>query len=306
MAGSYPPPSLGHILEEVLLPDVNTTINLFGIHLRQVSGSWDYPMHEHPQFEINYLLEGEQLMKVEGVPLHQHAGDLLVIRPGQAHSSRSANSELFTYFCIHFSIDDPVFLSMLGRLQQTLFLRDSALTRQVEPMLARLIAITRLAGTATMAQRMRLHSAIFDLFGALWEAVSQEADTLSGSYVKVELAHQIRSRLQGLASQHFKQGIPLERHYGIDDIAAELGISTSHCSRVFRQVYGTAPRMYLSELVLQEAKMLLSNSLLSIEQISSVLGYKDIAHFSRQFKRWTGSSPSEYRRLHAQGEQEAT
>ncbi|MBW7462169.1 helix-turn-helix domain-containing protein, partial [Paenibacillus sepulcri] len=36
-------------------------------------------------------------------------------------------------------------------------------------------------------------------------------------------------------------------------------------------------------------------------QISSVLGYRDIAHFSRQFKRWSGVSPSDYRQS-AQGE----
>ncbi|MBW7462349.1 AraC family transcriptional regulator, partial [Paenibacillus sepulcri] len=105
-------------------------------------------------------------------------------------------------------------------------------------------------------QRMRLHSAIFELFGTLWEAVSNEADLLSSSaYEKAELAHQIRNRLQGLMGQHFKQGADAQRHYGIDDIAAELGISVSHCNRVFRNVYGISPRAYLSGLVLHEAKL---------------------------------------------------
>lgn len=296
MAGSFPPPVLGQIIDEIMLPDVNTTVNLFGIHLRRVSGEWEYPMHEHTQFEINYVLEGRQLMNADGAMLLQEAGDLVLFRPGHAHASRSGGHEPFTYFCLHFNIDDQLFLSMLNRIEQTLFPRDSMLTRQLEPVLSRLIDITRIAGSATMAQRMRLHSAIFELFGTLWEAVSNEADLLSSSAnEKAELAHQIRNRLQGLMSQHFKQGTAAQRHYGIDDIAAELGISASHCNRVFRHVYGISPRVYLSELVLHEAKLLLSNPLLTVQRISSVLGYRDIAHFSRQFKRWSGISPSEYR-----------
>ncbi|MFD0693418.1 AraC family transcriptional regulator [Paenibacillus sp. GCM10027628] len=298
MAGSFPPPSLGHIIDEIMLPDVNTTVNLFGIHLRTVSGEWEYPLHEHSQFEINYLLEGQQLMTVGGSKLLQQPGDLLLFRPGHAHSSRSGNREPFTYFCIHFNIDDPLFLSMLNRIEQTLFHRGSSLTSQVMPVLSKLIDITRIAGSATITQRMRLNSAIFELFGTLWEAVSNEADLIPPSaYEKVELAHRIRSQLHGLVSQHFKQGVPIEKHYGIDDIAAELGISTSHCNRVFRQVYDISPRVYLSELVLHEAKLLLANPLLSVQKVSSVLGYRDIAHFSRQFKRWSGLSPSEYRKL---------
>lgn len=96
-------------------------------------------------------------------------------------------------------------------------------------------------------------------------------------------------------SQQFKQGHESNGHYGIDDIAAELGISSSHCNRVFKQVFGQSPRAVLSQLVLHEAKLLLGNPKLSVQNIAVMLGYKDIAHFSRQFKRWSGMSPSRYR-----------
>ncbi|MNF17229.1 DNA-binding transcriptional regulator AraC [compost metagenome] len=47
--------------------------------------------------------------------------------------------------------------------------------------------------------------------------------------------------------------------------------------------------------MLHEAKVLLDDPSLSISRISGILGYRDIAHFSRQFKRWHGTSPREYR-----------
>lgn len=78
-------------------------------------------------------------------------------------------------------------------------------------------------------------------------------------------------------------------------VTAGLGYSASSCNRIFRSVYGMSPRQYLSALKLKKAKLLLMEPELSVEAVSIRLGYKDIAHFSRQFKRWTGESPGKFR-----------
>lgn len=296
MSSTYMPPTLGESVHEVFYPDVQTTVNLFAIHLRSVGTDWDYPAHEHPQYELNYVTEGEQRMMVNGTLYIQKAGELLLIPPGSIHSSQSHNGKGFTYFCMHFDIDDQLFLSLLARIKQVRFSADSPVTQQIEPVLRKLMSSADDETANTMVQRMQLQSAVFELFGHLWEAVSQEAaQWVTNGHEKIELAHQIRNRLQGLMSQQFKQGHESNGHYGIDDIAAELGISSSHCNRVFKQVFGQSPRAVLSQLVLHEAKLLLSNPKLSVQNIAVMLGYKDIAHFSRQFKRWSGMSPSRYR-----------
>nr|WP_154894292.1 AraC family transcriptional regulator [Paenibacillus xylanexedens] len=297
MSSTYLPPALGESVHEVFYPDVQTTVNLFAIHLRSVGADWHYPAHEHPQYELNYVTEGVQLMSVNGQMYTQKAGELLLIPPGSVHSSQSQDGQGFTYFCMHFDIDDQLFLSLLARIKQTLFHADNPVTLKIEPVLSKLMNSANEESTPnTMVQRMQLQSAVFELFGHLWEAVSQEAAHLfSEGYERIELAHQIRNRLQGLVNQQFKQGNETDSHYGIDDIAAELGISSSHCNRVFKQVFGQSPRVALSEMVLHEAKVLLGNPKLSVQSIAAMLGYKDIAHFSRQFKRWSGISPSRFR-----------
>ncbi|MGO4731195.1 AraC family transcriptional regulator [Paenibacillus sp. 2KB_22] len=296
MSSTYLPPALGESVHEVFYPDVQTTVNLFAIHLRSVGTDWDYPAHEHPQYELNYVTEGEQRMMVNGTLYIQKAGELLLIPPGSIHSSQSHNGKGFTYFCMHFDIDDQLFLSLLARIKQVRFSADSPVTQQIEPVLRKLMSSADDETANTMVQRMQLQSAVFELFGHLWEAVSKEAaQWVTDGHEKIELAHQIRNRLQGLMSQQFKQGHESNGHYGIDDIAAELGISSSHCNRVFKQVFGQSPRAVLSQLVLHEAKLLLGNPKLSVQNIAVMLGYKDIAHFSRQFKRWSGMSPSRYR-----------
>ncbi|MBT2289183.1 AraC family transcriptional regulator [Paenibacillus albidus] len=296
MVSAFITPALGQTISETIIPDVKTTLNLFGMHIRKVSGEWDYPIHAHPQYEFNYLLEGEQLITVNNRRYLQKAGDLVLLRPGEFHSSQSGNQQPFIYFCIHFDIDDRILISLLSRLDHVLFEASSSITERIGPVLGKLVEISsKVSGELSMLQRMRLQSAVFELLGHLWEAFSVEGNLSSTTYEKVELAHQIHNRLQGLVYQHFKAETPGERRHGIDDIAADLGISVSHCNRVFRQVYGIPPRIFLSEQMQHEAKVLLDDPRLSISQISGILGYRDIAHFSRQFKRWCGQSPREYR-----------
>ncbi|MBJ8191589.1 AraC family ligand binding domain-containing protein, partial [Bacillus cereus] len=59
-------PDLTVAREEFFFPDVRTTVNLFAIHTRSVGREWSYPLHEHPQYEINIVLAGEQIMVVDG------------------------------------------------------------------------------------------------------------------------------------------------------------------------------------------------------------------------------------------------
>lgn len=298
MSTSFIPPEWGKSLAETIFPDVQTTMNLFGIHLRTVSTDWQYPIHDHPQYEINYVLQGQQLMTVGSQSYVQQEGDLMILSPGTSHSSRTIDGQSFTYFCIHFDIDDRLFLSLLERLNQVIFRQSSAVAQALRPHLIKIAQPINHTDEHIITRRMRLQAAVFELFGVLWEAISNEAAGLApASYAHVEMAHQIAARLQGIANRNIAQlEATSDSHYGIDDIAAELGISPSHCNRIFHQVFAISPRSYLSNLVLHKSKLLLSDQRMSIQDIASILGYRDIAHFSRQFKRWSGISPSHYRK----------
>jgi AraC-like DNA-binding protein/uncharacterized cupin superfamily protein len=85
----------------------------------------------------------------------------------------------------------------------------------------------------------------------------------------------------------------------ITALAARLNISRSQCSRIFTKVYGISPYQYVMERKRTKAKELLATSNLTIYAIAERLGFGSVNHFSRQFRRWTGMSPSEYRRMPA-------
>lgn len=300
MSTSFISPEWGISVSETVCPDVQTTVNLLGIHLREVSTKWDCPSHVHQQYEINYVLQGKQQMKIGDYSYVQQAGDVVILPPGASHSSRNIDEQSLTYVCIHFEMNDRVFLSLLERMDQLIFRTGSKAANQIEPCIMKLVQAAEHEAQHMVARRVRLQSASFELLSVLWEILLDEAAESSPStYAHMELAHQISARLQAIVNRNLTQAAQRpESHYGIDDIAAELGISPSHCNRIFHQVFAISPRSYLSNLVLHKSKLLLADPQMSIQDIATTLGYRDIAHFSRQFKRWSGISPSQYRKTH--------
>ncbi|WP_334069884.1 helix-turn-helix transcriptional regulator, partial [Acinetobacter colistiniresistens] len=59
----------------------------------------------------------------------------------------------------------------------------------------------------------------------------------------------------------------------------------------------TSFQILVAEVRRKQAEQLLKQSKLSIEQIAERLGYADISHFSRAFKKWTNVTPKFYREV---------
>ncbi len=80
----------------------------------------------------------------------------------------------------------------------------------------------------------------------------------------------------------------------IETVAAQMHVSGRTLRRRLAQ-HGTHFQEILDTLRFDLAREYLSNTKISIEQISALLGYSDAAHFSHAFKRWAACSPSQFR-----------
>jgi len=81
----------------------------------------------------------------------------------------------------------------------------------------------------------------------------------------------------------------------LDGIARELGLSYSTLRRLFRQHAGMSLKQYHTEVRIRRACELLRNSDKSVKAIAGYLGYSSAFHFSAQFRKSTGFSPSQWR-----------
>lgn len=80
----------------------------------------------------------------------------------------------------------------------------------------------------------------------------------------------------------------------IDQICRDNLVSRSQLQKIFKQQCKMGIIEYFSTLKIGVAKELIRTQRLNFTQISDTLGYTSIHYFSRQFKKITGMTPSEY------------
>ena len=81
----------------------------------------------------------------------------------------------------------------------------------------------------------------------------------------------------------------------VEQIAEELGISSSYAKRIFQKTDQKTVFDYLCERRMEAAKVLLLDPYCKVYEIAERVGYKSKAYFTETFKKHVGCTPSEYR-----------
>lgn len=82
----------------------------------------------------------------------------------------------------------------------------------------------------------------------------------------------------------------------LHDISTQIGVSSSHLSKVFSQETGQTMTEYLTATRIGKAKELLKTTRCKTFEIAYQVGYSDQHYFSNLFKKVTGMTPMEYRK----------
>lgn len=90
--------------------------------------------------------------------------------------------------------------------------------------------------------------------------------------------------------QHFSEDISLET------LAAYLHLNPIYVSKLFKDKLNINYIDYLSEIRIKHAKKRLLEQETSTKEIAYDVGYRDLNYFSKVFKKYTGYSPTEYRK----------
>jgi Transcriptional regulator containing an amidase domain and an AraC-type DNA-binding HTH domain len=83
----------------------------------------------------------------------------------------------------------------------------------------------------------------------------------------------------------------------LEQIAHNIYLSPVYISKIFKEETGESPINYLIKIRLEKAKDILLNSDSgSIKSIANQVGYDDVYHFSKLFKKYYGYSPLYYKK----------
>ena len=85
-----------------------------------------------------------------------------------------------------------------------------------------------------------------------------------------------------------------ESSLAIEELAALSDMTLSDFRNRFHRIFGLFPKEYLIRLRIRYARSLLNLGNLSVSDVAKLSGYSDISHFSCEFSKRIGISPSDY------------
>ena len=258
------------------------SFQLESITKSKYDSDWHSTLHTHPFTELFYVVDGKGEFNIQGQRLPVKANDFVIINPQVEHTELSSPDEPLEYIVLgirglSFSNLTPV--SEGGHPFSFFNLRD-----EQKDILRYLNAMVQEATSQQMSYELVCHNLLEILLIKI----------LRHQHFDLEVGKQSKATKDISFIKHY-----LETYYHesiqLEDLASMTHLSRFYISHSFKKEIGMSPMEYLIDIRIKESKILLRTTNYSISQVADIVGFTTPTYFSKQFRKSTGISPTDYR-----------
>lgn len=253
--------------------------------------------HAHDYFEINYVLKGSLDIQINMESKTLQKGDFLIIAPQISHSIKASDNAVAVVIALRKTTFQNVFFNIL-RNEDLLseFFKNCLYSFRQNYLLFRIPTdsyvceiirqIFKESNSREKCSNEFACSYMSILFGMILR-------TYSSTYL-------LHSDKQSVISQMPAILTYIKNNYKtltLSRLSAFFGYDTNYLGKQIHKATGLYYNDIITKLKLEEAVQWLTYSDESIEKIAEFSGYNSLQHFSRAFKKWSGVSPSAFRKM---------
>lgn len=258
------------------------SFQLESITKSKYDSDWHSTLHTHPFTELFYVVDGKGEFNIQGQRFPVKANDFVIINPQVEHTELSSPDEPLEYIVLginglSFSNLTPV--SEGGHPFSFFNLRD-----EQKDILRYLNAMVQEATSQSMSYELVCHNLLEILLIKI----------LRHQHFDLEVGKQSKATKDISFIKHY-----LETYYHesiqLEDLASMTHLSRFYISHSFKKEIGMSPMEYLIAIRIKESKILLRTTNYSISQVADIVGFTTPTYFSKQFRKSTGISPTDYR-----------
>lgn len=274
---------------EQLLDQLNPTF-LFTWKGTRLTDEENY--HSHDFVEMAFVLSGHGRYRIDDVCYDVSEGDFILLNAGQKHQALVSDlSNPSTEFFVGFSdirfpnlpenhlpmVSDTPVIHTTGELRQKLFKLCTSMSAEND--------------VCQAGRYLMLKSYLMQMLVLLLRGQSKPIPIDTGySFDSVNKKYVVE-QLVNYFEEHYAEKISL------DQIAENMYLSPFYISRIFKSETGDTPIHHLINIRLDRAKELLEQGKSgSIQEVAAMVGYDDVYHFSKLFKKRYGIPPSRVRK----------
>jgi len=262
----------------------------FFIIMNHIDALFDYPIHYHPEYELNLVMKSTG-KRIVGDSINEYSGiDLVFIGPNTYHKWSGDGSEGSHVITIQFPEDlfDQSFLDrkLMNPIKELLKKSYRGIEFSEETkveMKERILALCNMHGFDSVLSFL---SILYDL------AISRNQRLLASSTFKSEFeipkSQRIKKVVQHL-QEHYDQEIMLS------EVATMVNMSDSAFSHFFKRRTQRSFSDYLIDIRIGHACRKLLETNHNISNICYNCGFNNLSNFNRLFKKKKGCTPSEFR-----------
>lgn len=253
---------------------------------------FDYPLHYHPEYELNFIKNGNGVRRVVGN--HMEVIDdyeLVLVGPNLPHcweQHHAPNKEMYE-ITIQFpqNLFDPTFLNRrIAKTMKDLFQRAQyGIAFSPETARAMLPELQKLTKEESLDTHLSFFSLIFNLSVSKGQKVLNTPDH---SYFLEENNSRL-TQLYDFLNAHYNEKILLS------DLADHLNMSVVSLNRFLKKHTNRTFVDFLNDIRLSFACRWLLEDHWSVSEIAFKSGFNNLAHFNRVFKKSKGQTPSQFR-----------
>lgn len=242
----------------------------------------EFAPHWHEGFSIPVIHTGVQSYHYRGTLCYAGAGSIAAINPGEVHTGERATDMGWAYRAFYPSVAwmQQLASALSGRPADVPWLPDGVI-EDVE-------VATRLLHAHCLLEDgidpLAAETALTTAFALLLSRHARTKPQLSA--VHPDLARV--TALQEKLAEDLTQAVTLT------ELAAVVGLSPFHVTRLFSRSVGMPPHAWRNQLRLSRAQALLRQGM-SVTDAAAATGFTDQSHFTRHFKRAYGAAPGRWR-----------
>lgn len=260
--------------------------------------SGSFLWHWHPEIELTLVLKGEMDYQINETIYHIKEGDGLFGNTNTLHTGHMYQHQDCTYISTTFhpraiyGFDSSLIYQKYvegilkdPRLASLHFTNECEWHKEV---LKELAAIYQLSCEKPPIWEMRMQMRLYHIWILICENYTPSAAAEQTGHIRdIERLKCILSFIHS----HYDEKISLE------NIAASTNLCRSECCRFFKKYMNVSLFEYLLFYRIEQSLPLIMEQQYNITEISGMVGFGNPCYFTKIFKKQTGISPTEYRKL---------
>lgn len=261
-----------------------------------------------PYHIIIFVKSGHCQIELNNSIVSLEAGDLFYIPANVLYTRRPLNDEFCEMLYIHFDItgnsrgyeDTDSFTKMFLKQSIKNFFTEKEFSFFLPPKISFKDNADKIIRQISQIKKLYNENGVFEVQAATFSLCTLLSQ-ISDKFISYSLARQADNDKADYPEPLKKALAHIKSHYtepiSLEDLCRVSFVSKQMIIRHFNKYLGKSPAAYTIEYRINRIKPILTRyPNMSIKEICSEFGFEDQCYFSRIFKKYTGESPTEYRK----------